>query len=92
MEKGATIKINVRKYEKEGQPLTHLTDGTLYPDKTDKIKNGPEARGLTPYNNIKWFIPENAIKDARAINNKRIHNDQPLNLTSYKELKKIENN
>ena len=69
IEKGAKIKINVRKYEKEGQPLTHLTDGTLYPHKTDKIKNDPEERGLTPYNNIKWFIPERAIKDARAIKN-----------------------
>ena len=75
---------------KRRAPFTHLTDGTLYPHKTDKIKNDPEARGLTPYNNIKWFIPERAIKDARGVKIKRLHNDQPLNLTSYKELKKIE--
>ena len=92
IERGAKIKINVRKYKKEGQPLTQLTDATLYPHKHDKKRNNPEDRGLTPYNNITWYIPEKKTTDTRGIQFKRIHNEAPSNLTSYKELKKIENN
>lgn len=90
IERGANIKINVRKYEKEGQPLTQLTDATLYPKKTAGKTNDPEYRGLTPYNNITWYIPEKRETNTRGITFKRIHNGAPLNLTSYKELKKIE--
>ena len=90
MEKDAKIKINVRRYDKEAQPLTHLTDGTLYPFKKDNKKNEPEARGLTPANNIKWGIPDKAIRDARGVKFKRINNGEKLRLMSYKKLKEEE--
>ena len=90
IQKGAKIKINVRRYEKEEQPLTYLTDGALYPYKTERNKNKPEDRGLKPFNNIIWNIPDKRTTDARAIKFKRLRNEAPLNLTSYKELKKIE--
>jgi len=90
IQKGAKIKINVRRYEKEEQPLTYLTDGALYPYKTERNKNKPEDRGLKPFNNIIWNIPDKRTTDARAIKFKRLRNEAPLNLTSYKELKKLE--
>ena len=90
VEKDAKIKINVRRYDKEAQPLTHLTDGTLYPFKKDNKKNEPEARGLTPANNIKWVIPDKAIRDARGVKFKRINNGEKLRLMSYKKLKEEE--
>ena len=90
IERGANIKINVRKYEKEGQPLTQLTDATLYPKKTAGKTNDPEDRGLKPYNNITWYIPEKREANTRGITFKRIHNEAPLNLISYKELKRQE--
>jgi len=90
IDKGASIKINVRRYEKEGQPLTHLTDGKLYPQKTDTKNKNPEEMGLKPYNNITWFIPDKKTTNKRDIAFKRIHNEAPLNLISYKTLKKME--
>ena len=90
IEKGATIKINVRRYEKEGQPLTHLTDGKLYPQKTDTKNKNPEEMDLKPYNNITWFIPDKKTTNKRDIKFKRIHNEAPLNLISYKTLKSME--
>ena len=43
IERGAKIRINVRRYEKEGQPLTQLTDANLYPHKTDKKRATPRT-------------------------------------------------
>jgi hypothetical protein len=88
--KDAKIILNVAKYDKINQPLTHLTDNTLYPHKTDKVKYNPETRGLTPNNGITWHIPDTAIKDNRSIKFIKLDNDEPLILTSKKAIKKIE--